>query len=583
MSRRTMAAGGVLTAAVVVLAVRLPVAVAERAADYRFFDPIVDVVHLVDRHFLEEPDAEEMREAAIDGILESLGDPYTEYIPPALTSEFDKNIRGSYVGIGAEVNAAESFLRIVSPMDDSPAYKSGVEAEDLVVGVEGESTYEMPLQEVIDRLMGEPGTTVRVTIEREGTMTDAPREALAPSVAGPAEGWEGAMAPGPRPGRVRFDLDITRQRIRTQTIKGLHRDGEEWSYWVNPEQRIAYVRVTQFTETTVPALRSAVAGLVGQGLEGLILDLRFNTGGSLNAAIGMADLFLERGRIVSTKGRRRAEQTAEARPDDTFPRFPMVVLVNASSASASEIVAGALSDNGRAVIIGERTFGKGSVQGVYRLPSGRGQLKVTEQYYYLPSGRRLHRMDDSTEWGVDPTDGFYVPMTADENREMWRVRRDEEILRPADEVREGDWSNPAWILDHLKDPQLAAAVKAIELKLSTGDWTPTGEELPEGGLEGAALAEAERRVRLLERELERALRRADALARAAPEQEPRDLLPDDATLENGYLTITNSTGEVIARLRITGENLEPWLLDAPVEPTEEDAAGAADTAGAGGS
>ncbi|MEO1130638.1 MAG: S41 family peptidase, partial [Planctomycetota bacterium] len=410
----------------------------------------------------------------------------------------------------------------------------------------------------------------RITIEREGDETDVPRNAVEATVPGPM-----GDAPGPGTGTVRFDLNITRERIRAATIKGLHRNGEEWDFMVDPVEKIGYIRVTQFTDTTIPALQLECQRLVSEGMRGLILDLRFNTGGSLGAAINMADLFLQDGVIVSTRGRSAPERRANARRRGTLPDFPMVVLVNGGSASASEIVAGALSDNDRAIVVGERTFGKGSVQAIHRLPSGAGQLKITEQYYYLPSGRLLHRMDDSTEWGVDPTGGFYVPMTAAENREMWRVRREEEILRPeADDLEsEAQWSDPEWILEHLKDKQLSAAVEAINIKLSTGSWEPTGEVVPEGTIEVAALKDARQRQRLLERELVRTQSQIESLESvvAQSDAEEPDLLPDDVELADGMMVIRDASGEVVATLRITSDDLERWLLDAPVEPREETA------------
>ena len=559
-------AATILTLSIGLLLVRMPLAIADQADQYEFFVPLVDVLDNVEDHFLRDPDFEEMQTAAINGMLESLDDPYTVYIPPAKTREFDKSIRGSYVGIGAEVSTSEGFMQIVSPMDDSPAYKAGIEADDLVVAVNGASTYNREINDIIDNLMGEPGTEVLLTIEREGEITDRPPAALEPSVPGPS-----GDAPGPKAGRIRFDLPIVRQRIRAATIKGFRRDGEEWSYWANPVDKVAYIRVTQFTDTTIPALSAATRQLVRDGMRGLILDLRFNTGGSLDAAIDMANLFLDGGTIVSTRGRTGPERRATATAEGTLPDFPLVVLSNGSSASASEIVAGALADNERAVIVGERSFGKGSVQGVYRLASGQGQLKITEAYYYLPSGRKLHRDTDSTIWGVDPTDGFYVPMSAEDNREMWRVRRDLEILRTKDDDDDAQaWSDPDWILEHMKDAQLSASVRAIHDRLESGDWTPTGDSVTKETYAGVALEDAERRARLLERELERMRQRIAALGTVATSEGPRDLLPDDAKLRDGVLAVYDADGNQVARLKITGANLEAWLIDAPVEPESGD-------------
>lgn len=563
MRSRTILASALLVGSLTVLGVSIPRAIADRSEKYAWWDTMTDVVSLVDQHFLREPDRDAMQLAAIQGMLESLNDPYTVYIPPAAERDFDRDIRGTYVGIGAEVVGEDGFLRIVSPLDDSPAYEAGIEADDVVVGVNGESVFNQTADEIIDKLLGTPNTGVVLTLEREGAAENWPRGAKPATVAAAV-----GDAPGPRAGHSRFDLDIVRRPIKAATVKGLHREGDQWHYFADPVRRIAYVRITQFTDTTVDALADACRQLVADGLGGLILDLRFNTGGSLGAAIGMADLFLPEGTIVSTKGRTGPEERAVAHEAGTLPDFPMVVLTNSGSASASEIVAGALADNGRAVILGERTFGKGVVQSVIRLPSGKGQLKITEQYYYLPSGRCLHREDDSTVWGVDPTVGFYVPMTTAENRDMWRVRRDEEVLRThrrAGDDSEDRWSDPQWILDHLKDKQLAAAVEAIAIMIDTGDWTPTGETITDDTYKNIALRDVERRQRLLLRELERTQARVDALSGGEPIA-TRDLFPDDIDLTNGTVLIRDAKGNVIATLKITDADLERWLIDAPVEP-----------------
>jgi carboxyl-terminal processing protease len=563
-----------LGTALVVLSFQLPKAWAQQETTVESLRPIAEVYQLVLQRFREEPDTGELTEAAIVGMLEALDDPYTSFIPNEDLVDFDKDVRGDYVGIGAEVNAAEGYLRIASPMDGSPSWRAGVEAEDLIVGVDGESVHDMPLTDIIDLLLGEPKTPVMVTVEREGTAVDKPEGAMPPSVTGKGE----EDGPEAKPGRIRFDLEIIRDRIRTQTIKGLHRDGEEWDYYVDPEHKIAYVRLSQFTDTTAAKLAATTQQLVDEGMTGLILDLRFNSGGALMAAIQVADLFLTDGRIVSTKDRSGREAVASARSRGTLPDFPMVVLVNGDSASASEIVAGALSDNDRAIVLGERTYGKGSVQGVHPLPSGAGAVKITEQYYYLPSGRLLHRLDDSTEWGVDPTDGFYVPLEARQYVEMWRTRREVETLRSAPD--EGNWDDPEWIAERLKDPQLAKATAAIRIRLETGEWEPVGQPMPEGTLQLAELKQERQRLEVFEREVERLRERIASLRTAVtePDEEEDDLIPDDATLADGRLEVRDAEGKVVATLRITGDNLEAWLSGAPLEalkPTPEDGSAAA--------
>lgn len=564
---------------------------------YKWSDPIADVLVGVNDHFYKEPDLKAMQRGAIRGMIEALDDPYTEFVPTEDTKLFDKAIRGEYVGIGAEVRAEGGWLAIASPLDDSPAYKAGVEADDLVVGVDGRTTWRRDVDDIIDHLTGEPGTTVTVTIERKGDETDRPQGALPPSTLKPwtDEPAKGAAAekpasdkpapkdaapaapdadtpPDPKPGSFRFDLKIVRQKIVTSTVKGIHRvgDSQEWDFMGDPANKIGYIRVTQFTGGTTPELKAACEKLISQGMRGLILDLRFNGGGSLQAAIEMADLFLPEGVIVSTKGRKTKEEKALAHSEGTLPDFPMAVLLNESSASASEVLSGALVDNHRAIAIGTRSFGKGIVQTVYRVPSGEGQLKVTEAYYYLPSGRCLHRTPDSTEWGVDPTPGFYVPMDTKEQREMFRIRRADEVIRakgkPGD-TGEQKWEDHEWILQHLKDRQLSAAMKALQLRLEKGEWTPTGAEAPKGTLELAELQREQRRFELLERELDRSARRIEALSNVADAKAPKPFepIPGEPDLTGGKLLVYDKDGKVVATLKITGPDLDRWLIDAPVE------------------
>ncbi len=574
----------------VVILIRLPLVSSAQPSRYQYalFDGLTDVVHTIERWYYTEPDFQEMQEGAIRGMLESLGDEYTDYISPQQTEEFNKQIRGDYVGIGAEVRDDPSgFMLIVSPMDDSPALLSGLQAEDLVVGVDGRSTYQLGVNSIINLLKGEPNSTVRVTVEREGELK--PDTSLPPSIPGkvdlapeehtlpPAVPGEEALvfldepivAPGPAPGSVRFDVEIVRERIQTQTVRGLHRNAGEWLWFVDPEQRIAYVRASQFTEETARVFPQVMRQLLDEGMRALVLDLRYNSGGAFEAAGRMADLFLDDGVIVSTKGRRTPEQTLFASERGTLPDFPIAVLVNGASASASEIVAGALADNDRALVVGERTFGKGLVQRIEPLPSGAGQVKITIARYYLPSGRHIQREDESTRWGVDPTPGYYIPVEDEQAIETWTIRRNEEILRPSEDENAGQWSDPAWVLDHLQDRKLRVAVKALRGKLDTGDWPagPGAEQDDGRALDLAAVrALEEQRERLL-RALEQNQHRLQALGDVdgADDIEAADLWDDAVSLTGGVLVVRDADGAVIAELDITGESLERWLMDAPVE------------------
>ena len=525
-------------------------AIARRGGDYAFFDPLIDVKHLLSTRFVDEPDEKAMRLGAINGMVEALNDPYTVYVPPAAEQEFTKGLTGQYVGIGAQVQMRDGWLTIVTPLDGSPAFKAGLMADDRVVEIEGKSTEDLSIMDSVNLLMGEPGTPVNITVERDGR---------------------------------RIPITITRQHIVQQTVKGFERAGDQWRFMLDASRRIAFVRVTQFTPSTAEefAQRLRELGADSGDLGGLVIDLRGNPGGVLTGAVQMADLFLDQGVIVSTKGRNPDEnQVASAHAQGTLPDFPVAILIDGLSASASEIFTGALTENGRAIAVGTRSFGKGSVQSIHPLPSGAGgQLKITEQRYYLPSGRSLHRSDDSTQWGVDPTEGFYVPLSDEETIQMLRVRREQDIIRAGEPDQEdgappdttAQWSDPAWIVDTLKDKQLAAALEAVQKRIDSGQWVPTGQP----GIAGdqVVLQQLQRARRTRSRMLLELSRLDSRVARlragAGIEQiTPPDLWPDDANLLGGRVRVTDKDGHVVATLKITGEDLERWLAGADVEPIE---------------
>jgi carboxyl-terminal processing protease len=299
-------------------------------------------------------------------------DPYTLYVPPQQQKAFDQMLDGSFEGVGIQLRQLDNGqIEVVTPMDDSPAFKAGVMAGDILLKVNGESVENVRLPDVSKKIQGKSGSNVVLRVRRES-------------------GKE-------------LELSMPREQVVVPTVKGFQRNADNgWNYWVNPKEKIAYLRITQFTADTYDKLRGQLEGLLKEGMKGLILDLRFNPGGRLDAASKVVNLFIDQGVIVSTRGRSRPEETIFANAKDTLPRFPLVVLVNGASASAAEIVSGSLKDNRRALVIGTRTFGKGSVQEVVPLEQGAGELKMTVAYYYLPSGRLVHRKKGATDWGVIP-------------------------------------------------------------------------------------------------------------------------------------------------------------------------------------
>ncbi|MEL6329593.1 MAG: S41 family peptidase [Planctomycetota bacterium] len=522
----------------------LAVASREASNDYTLLDPVIDVLGLVRRYSVEPPSDEDLQAGAIRGLLEALDDPYATYVPPEFNEDFNKELTGEYVGIGAEVVYRDNALEIVTPLDGSPALRAGIRAGDRVTSIAGQSTEGRTADQCIELLKGTPGTDVELVVERGGE--------LVPIV-------------------------VERGEIQTLSVRGFQRDPEtdEWRFLIDADREIAYVRLSRFTPSSYTELRNALrtVGAARGDLGGLILDLRFNGGGVLEGAVQMADLFLDSGTIVSTRGRAYEDSAASARRSGTLPDFPMIVLINGSSASASEVLAGALQDNGRAKILGTRSFGKGSVQTVRPLSgSASGAiLKLTEQRYYLPSGRSISRTDDSAEWGVDPSPGFFVSITADETEDLLRIRREQEIIG-------GDGNIDAMTLDEaldaLADPQLDAAVNSIRDRLETGDWiTPRAEDVGFDQAAAEALVEARRARERLLRQIQRIDRRVRAIESAATDEtidqgQIVDLWDDEIVVEGGELVVRDADGNIAARLRITGDNLERWLLEAGVAPLD---------------
>jgi len=479
-------------------------------------DLLVDVRHQIVDEYVEQPDEAKMILDAVRAMVESLDDPHTVYLTPEELEPFDREVRGSFSGIGAEVEMDQQHrrVRVVSPLEDSPAWAAGVMAGDLILEVNGDSTADMTLSQAVDRLTGPAGTKVVLKVRR---------------VSGEEQ-----------------TITLTRAQINVPSSKGLRRADKDhrWQFMLDPQNRIGYVRILQFSDATARDLQAALEQLKQAGVRGLILDLRFDPGGLLESAVDVSNLFLPAGKtIVSVRGRTSRPQTFYSTTGEMLPDVPIVVLANEASASAAEIVTGALADNGRAKFGGARTFGKGSVQQVKMLPTGEGAIKVTNAYYYLPSGRNIHRRPDVDLWGVDPEPGFYVPMTPQQVKEMIESRRKEDVLRsqtqPATQPAADATVTPQWLREQLKDPQLAAGLEAVLGRLTSGQWPRVGETDVQQQVELSQRqrlrAMLEQRVKDLEKELLRIDQgvplkeiRAALEGRSSPTDKD-DLLPDDAT------------------------------------------------------
>jgi carboxyl-terminal processing protease len=414
---------------IALLAFQIPGTLAQRDDEYGFVRELVDIHRRVAANYVDPVDEQRLRGGAVDGMLDEL-DPFSIYVPPARQEDFDRMLEGSFKGVGIELNQLENgAVEVVSPIDGSPAFKAGVLAGDIILKVNGESVEGLRRPDVIKKIAGPLGETVTLTVRH-------------------VTGEE-------------VDLSMTRQEIVVPTVKGFQRkQNGNWDFYVCDDPKVAYLRITQFTPDTYENIRDAVTPLLEEGMRGLILDLRFNPGGRLDQAIQIIDLFLDKGVIVSTKGRSRPESIVRATGKGTLPRFPMIVLVNEHSASASEIVAGSLMDNHRAVVIGQRTYGKGSVQEVIPLEGNGGELKLTVAYYYLPSGKCVHKKKDSTDWGVTPQ--IIVPMDPAAENKMLRDRYEQELFkRPVVKSTTQSATHPATQPAQVLDVQLQRAVDTM--------------------------------------------------------------------------------------------------------------------------
>jgi len=340
--------------AVLLIAVPFSVPASENSDTYRQLKLFGDVFERVRADYVEEVTDEELVESAIRGMLTSL-DPHSSYLDADSFRDMQVQTRGEFGGLGIEVTMENGLVKVVSPIDDTPAFRAGVQAGDLITHLDEEPVLGLNLNDAVDRMRGPVGTDIKVTIRR------------------------GEREP--------FDVTITRAVITVQSVR--HR----------MEGDIGYVRITSFNEQTTTGLTNAIVDLkkqLGDQLHGIVLDLRNNPGGLLDEAISVSDAFLDRGEIVSTRGRYSEDaQRWNADSGDLTDGLPVVVLINGGSASASEIVAGALQDHRRAVIMGTKSFGKGSVQTIIPL-GGHGAMRLTTARYYTPSGRSIQAK------GIDP-------------------------------------------------------------------------------------------------------------------------------------------------------------------------------------
>ena len=363
-----------------------------------------------------------LMQGALKGMLESLDDPHSVYFTSEELRSFQEDIKGKYVGVGMVIQKKVGEpLTVVSPIEDGPAYKAGIKPKDQIVEIDGESTYNLTSEEASKRLKGKANTSVKVKVYRETN-------------------------------KLTKVFELKRETIELKYVKSKMLEGG-----------IGYLRLTQFGDNVYPDMKKALEGLQAKGMRALILDLRSNPGGELGQSIKIASMFIEKGKIVSTR-QKKGEETVYSREGKYFGNFPMVVLINGGSASASEIVSGALKDYKRATLIGEKSFGKGSVQTLLPLPDGDG-IKITIAKYYTPNGISIDGTGIEPDKKVEDKDYYLISdgtiTNIDENQQKENKK---EI------IKEVKGEKAAKEVDTHKDIQLEAAIKFLN--------TPTQKNTP---------------------------------------------------------------------------------------------------------
>lgn len=384
----------------------------EKEKNYEVVGLIVDVLEEVDSRYVNKLTPERKRqlvEDMLNGGLERL-DPHSAYINHKELEAFNKQSEGKFGGIGVHVGydrEKTGRLMVISPMPGTPAYDAGAMAGDLILKIDGKSTEGMRMSEAVDLIQGKPGDKVVLHVRHEN----------------------GKME----------DLPITRAVIEVKSVLGDLRKKDkptDWDFMLNKREKIGYIRLTQFNKTATEEMKAAIEELKRQDVRGLIIDLRGNPGGLLLAANEITDLFIDEGLIVSTRGRNHREEHYRASRSSTLlgkdSHVPMAILINRYSASASEIFSAALKDHERAIIVGERSYGKGSVQNIIPLEDGDSALKLTTASYRRPNGKNIHRFPESKEkdeWGVKPNKGYEVKLTDEERYKHILWRNDRDIVR----------------------------------------------------------------------------------------------------------------------------------------------------------
>ncbi|MDA8131194.1 MAG: S41 family peptidase [Elusimicrobia bacterium] len=397
---------------------------------YEQLKVIVDVMELIKDSYVEQIDPQKLVYGAAKGMVAELDD-FSQFMEPDVYDRVKSDTEGEFGGIGIRVDVKDGWLTVVTPLPGTPAWNAGMMPGDKIVKIEGKSTRDMVIDEAIKQLRGKPGTKVNITTARESEDKNAE--------------W------------VTKDISLTRELIKTENVK-----------WRMLDDKLGYVKIIEFTGHVTENVEKALSELKGKGMEGLVIDLRYNPGGLLAAAVDISKMFMNGNKmIVYTKGR-KPENYQEFRANGSAPyeTLPLVILLNRYSASASEIVSGAMQDNKRAVIVGERSFGKASVQSMIPL-SDKSALRLTIAKYYTPSGKSIQHDANNEHGGIIPDIPVKVPLETEKKL----LQQDEELYYPG--KKEDD--KPEKKKDAVQDEVLNRAVELLKAREVLGNLKPAAK------------------------------------------------------------------------------------------------------------